>query len=59
MTQDNGNPFDDQATRDAARRMVEFLEGELQTLPREHPWRRGYTRQIVSLSARYLVSETV
>lgn len=45
--------LDDQATRDAAERLVSFLQGELEQLPRGHAWRKNYSRQLVRTLVLY------
>lgn len=45
--------FEDQATKDAAGRLVAFLRGEIDELPRGHAWRGNYQRQLIVTLARY------
>lgn len=52
MVQDEQN-LERAATIAAARRLVGFLGRELRELPSGHPWRLGYTRELIRVKARY------
>jgi hypothetical protein len=43
---------DESVTNDAAQRAAKFLQDEINQLPKGHPWRRQYTRELLALEAR-------